>query len=380
MRILIAPDKFKGTQTAREAAAAMAEGLRSALPDAELDLCPLADGGEGTVDALVGATHGKLVEAIVTGPLPRMKVRASIGLLGVGDTAAIEMSAASGLQLLAADQRDPTRTTTFGTGELILEAVRLGARHIVLGIGGSATIDGGIGCAQACGAVFRLIDGQYFDETSRRLSGGDLTRLHGIEAPPTVRNVTIDVACDVGNVLLGRDGAAAIFGPQKGATPEQIDQLEAGLARLVEKTSRHDLADRPGSGAAGGLGFGMMAFFNATLRPGADVVFKAVGLERRLAAADVVVTGEGSLDAQSLGGKTTGSLVHAAGVAHVPCIALAGQVLLSDRQLLDAGFAAAFAIGRKPMSLEESIAATAENLRSSAEQVGRMVALKVIHR
>src|SRR5438552_113540 len=268
MKIVIAPDKFKGSLTASQAAEAIAAGVRRADPNGEIDICPMADGGEGTVAALVASTGGRIVTHKVTGPLPRMKVDAPIGLLGGEQTAVIEMAAASGMALLSAEQRDPTRTTTYGTGELMRAAADLGAKRIILGIGGSATIDGGIGAAQAWGAKITLISGQSYTMGDRRLSGGDLQRLLRVQgnlaarknlpllvdnangdsarrakAKPVsadIENVRLDVrgiefvvACDIGNLLLGANGAARIFGPQKGATRAQIEELEEGLHKLV---------------------------------------------------------------------------------------------------------------------------------------------------
>jgi glycerate 2-kinase len=410
MKILIAPDKFKGSLNAAEVASAIADGLRSVDPELDIDLCPLADGGEGTVEALVAATGGRIITQKVTGPLPRMKVDAPIGLLGSagagadGDerTAVIEMAAASGMSLLTPEQRDPMRTTTYGTGELMRAAADLGVRRIILGIGGSATIDGGVGAAQAWGAKFTLISGQSYTIGDRRLSGGDLERLlrvegnhsAGVHKPPLqiedqsdggalvstrpalvrkraagklrpqadreslrldARGIEFVVACDVGNPLLGRDGAAAVFGPQKGATPEQIDQLEAGLRKLVEKTGCFEEAVAPGAGAAGGLGFGMRVFFGATLRSGIDIVIEATRLRDRLTDVDLCITGEGRLDAQTLNGKTVVGVAKACQEAGVPCIALAGMIAEGADALLSEGLGAYHAIADRPMTIEESM-------------------------
>ena len=295
MKIVVATDKFKGCLTAAQVADAIAAGIRRADPNIEIDLCPMADGGEGTVAALVAATGGRIVTHKVTGPLPRMKVNAPIGLLGGEQTAVIEMAAASGMALLALSQRDPMRTTTYGTGELMLAAADLGAKRIILGIGGSATVDGGIGAAQAWGARITLISGQSYTIGDRRLSGGDLQRLlrvHGNliaqknvklledksngdstgEARANssrsdlgsirldVRGIEFVVACDVGNPLLGENGAARIFGPQKGATPEQIEELEEGMHKLVERTGCHDEASAPARVPPAGLGSACSAF------------------------------------------------------------------------------------------------------------------------
>jgi len=395
-RIVLCPDKFKGCLTASQVCDAMAAGIHSVDPSIAIDPCPMADGGEGTVDALVAATGGRTVSRRVTGPLPGMKVDAPIGILGSagltadGDrsTAVIEMASASGLHLLKPEQLDPTRTTTYGTGELLLAATELGIKRIILGIGGSATTDGGIGAAQAWGARFVLKTGQSFTAGDRRLTGGDLKNLLRFEplmphdadddgnghamrlledatsrrsAAASVthyrpllntRGIEFTVACDVGNPLFGPDGAAAVFGPQKGASPEQVRELDAGLRQLADKLHRTPLADAPGAGAAGGLGFGMMAFFGATLRPGASIVMDATRLRDRLAGATLCLTGEGRLDTQSLSGKTPIAVSRICKALNVPCIALAGTLDpgLSDRALAE-GLTAAFSIARGPADL-----------------------------
>jgi glycerate 2-kinase len=394
MKIVVAPDKFKDCLDATAVAEAIAAGLRLFDSSIEIDLCPMADGGEGTVAALVAATGGKIVTHKVTGPLPRMKVDAPIGLLGGEQTAVIEMASASGLALLEEEHRDPTRTTTYGTGELMKAAADLGAKKIILGIGGSATVDGGVGAAQAWGERFTLISGQGYSVDDRRLSGGDLQRLLRAEGnmsfiknallledqsggqprsreivPRQVPELRLDtkgvefvVACDVGNPLLGPDGAARIFGPQKGATPEQIEALEEGLHKLVERTGCHEHANIPGAGAAGGLGFGMLVFFGATLRPGIDIVIDATRLKDRLADADLCITGEGKLDSQTLGGKTVLGVSRLCRELDVPCIALAGTIGEGAEGLLEEGVSAYHAITDGPMSLEHSMRNAAELL------------------
>jgi glycerate kinase len=384
MNIVVAPDKFKYCLSSAQVAASITAGLKRAIPKAHIDECPIADGGEGTVEALVAALGGHIVMREVTGPLPRMKVQAPIGILGSvaqnGDnlTAIIEMSSASGLQLLAPDQRDPTRTTSYGTGELLREAARLGAKRIIIGVGGSASMDGGVGCAQAWGATFTLSSGTAYREGGRRLTGGDLIHLRSIVStlPLETHGIEFVVACDVGNPLLGPDGAAPIFGPQKGATVEQIDQLEAGLARLVEKTGRNDVANHPGTGAAGGLGFGMMAFFNASLSPGIEIVLDAVKLRERLSKADLCITGEGKLDSQSLAGKTTIGVARLCKQLKVPCIALVGQVGSDFLGAEEEGLTAFYSICDGPMSLEQSIASASDLLARAAMNLGSTFAVK----
>ena len=356
MRILLAPDKFKGCLTALEVVQAMAEGILRVNTEAQIDLCPMADGGEGTVSALVAATNGKLLTRRVTGPLPEMKVDATFGMLGDGQTAVVEMAAASGLALLPISQRDPMATTTFGTGELLMAAAEAGAKRIILGIGGSATVDGGIGCAQACGLPVLLEDGEPVSPTEP-LCGRDLDSIlmikHGRGSP--VERMQITVACDVVNPLFGPNGAAVVFGPQKGATPQQVEQLDDSLRRLAERTDKLQAANTPGAGAAGGLGFGMLAWFGATLASGVQTVIDAVDLQSRLRQADLCFTGEGKLDEQTLHGKTPIGVARAAKRAGIPCIALVGSLGAVPETFRADGLNAWFSICPGPITLEQSM-------------------------
>lgn len=400
MKIVLAPDKFKGCLSAAAVCEAMSAGIRSVDPSITIDACPMADGGEGTVDALVAATGGRTVTRRVTGPVPGTKVDAPIGILGDGETAVVEMAAASGLHLLKPEQYDPTRTTTYGTGELLLAAAEIGVKRIILGIGGSATLDGGIGAAQAWGARFVLKTGQSYSTGDRRLIGGDLKQLLRFDSPGMAkqpgqlspkllgtasvtasvpryeplldtRGIEFIVACDVGNPLFGRDGAAAIFGPQKGGTPEQVTELDDGLRTLAEKLLRTPLADAPGAGAAGGLGFGMMAFFAATLRPGAAIVMEATRLRDRLKDAALCLTGEGQLDAQSLGGKTAVSVARVCKEMGVPCIALTGSLAPGHERAHDEGLTAAFPICPGPITIEQSLRTAAALLTDTTARILR---------
>lgn len=327
MKIVLAPDKFKGSLTAPQAAQAMAAGIRRVRPDAIIDSCPMADGGEGTVAALVAATSGRIERRRVTGPLPDMKIDAEFGLLGDGSTAVVEMAEASGLALLRAEDRNPMNTTTFGTGELLVAAARFGVSRIILGIGGSATVDGGIGCAQACGLPVILEEGEPVSPTEP-LTGADLARVvlikHGRGS--SVERVGITVACDVSNPLFGPNGAAAIYGPQKGATPDQVRELDSMLEQLARRCGKLAEAQAPGAGAAGGLGFAMLAFFGASLRCGIDIVIDATHLRARLLGADLCITAEGCLDASSLHGKTPIGVARICKSLGVPCVALAGRI------------------------------------------------------
>lgn len=357
MRVVIAPDKFKGSLTAPQAADAIARGVRETLPSPTLDLCPVADGGEGTVDALVAATGGRIERRRVTGPLPWMKVEAAFGVLGDGKTAVVEMAAASGLALLAPADRDPLATTTFGTGELLVAAATVpGVEHVLLGIGGSATCDAGIGCAQACGLPVILEGGQPVAPTEP-LCGRDLPSVvlvkHGRGSP--VERVRITVACDVRTPLYGPDGAAPVFGPQKGATPEVVRELDDSLRRLAERLGKVAEAQRPGAGAAGGLGFGMLAFFGATLRPGFDIVADATRLRERLGGADLCLTGEGRFDASSLTGKAPVGVARLCRELGVPCVALVGSAGDGAERGMAEGLIRYQVISPAGMSLDESM-------------------------
>jgi glycerate kinase len=311
MRVLVAPDKFRGTLSAPEAARAIEAGWRRRRPEDDLDLTPIADGGEGTLDALVAATGGRLRSVEVRGPLGD-PVPAAFGLLGGAErgTAAVEMAMASGLALLAESRRDPRRTTTAGTGDLIRAALDEGVARIVVCLGGSATNDGGTGMASALGV-------RFLDDEGRNLEpgGAALTRLARIDASgldPRVARVGFLGATDVTSPLTGPQGASAVFGPQKGASPEDVHLLDRALARLAVVAERDlggDWRDEPGAGAAGGLGFGLLAFCGAHLRPGAEVVADALGLESRVGTADLVVTGEGAFDATSVRGKAPGAVL-----------------------------------------------------------------------
>ena len=357
MKVVIAPDTFKECLAASKVAEALAQGVLEACPDARIDLCPMADGGDGTVEAMVAATGGRIMTADVFDPLGS-QVRAHFGLLGDqteaglpgevglaaalglaggeglparsrgGTVAVVEMARASGLVLVPPERRDPLRTTTFGTGQLILAALDAGAREIIVGIGGSATVDGGCGCAQALGVVFIGRDGE---PCVCGLAGGGLAVIGGIDMSDRdgrVAQTRIRVACDVINPLTGPNGAAAVYGPQKGATPEMVIELEAGLAHLAEVIRRAlglDVAGLSGAGAAGGLGAGLVAIAGATLERGVTIVAEAVALKRRLAEADLCITGEGRLDLQSLAGKTAVGVADIARHLGVPVLCIPGQ-------------------------------------------------------
>ena len=372
-RIVIAPDSFKECASASEAAHAIAAGLRRALPDAELVLAPMADGGEGTVDALVAATQGSCVTVKVTGPLGEA-VNAAYGLLGDGRTAVIEMAAASGLALVPAERRDPRITTTQGTGELIRDALARGRRRIILGIGGSATNDAGAGMAQALG--FRLLDAAGADLPP---GGAALARIARIDASakhPAIDDTEVLVACDVDNVLCGPGGASQVFGPQKGASEAVAAELDAALARwgeIVEDQLGVSVHELPGGGAAGGLGAGLVAYVGARLGPGVDLVAEACGLSERMKGADLVITGEGRLDGQTASGKTPVGVARIAKEHGLAVVALAGALGEGHGMLYDLGIDAMLSICPGPMPLSEAMARAPGLLADTAESVGRLL-------
>lgn len=368
-RVLIAPQSFKGSADAVAVAAAIAKGVRSVWPDAETIEMPLADGGEGTVRALVRATRGELRRAPVHDPLLR-EIEAEWGVLGDRTTAVVEMAAANGLPLLREDERDPRVTSTRGTGELILAAAMSGAHRIVVGIGGSATNDGGAGMARAFGY-------RFFDQGGVDLpeGGAALARLWRIDGQTDSRLIraSIDVACDVRNPLLGPEGASAIFGPQKGATPEMVGELDAALARYADVVERHigrPVRDVPGAGAAGGLGAGLLAFLDARLVSGAMLVLDAVGFERSLGGVSLVITGEGRIDGQSVYGKLTQAVTAAARARGVSVVAVAGMVGEGVQAMRDAGIEA---IETLAASAEERPAAMRDPLPRIERAAARLV-------
>lgn len=368
MRIIVAPDSFKGSCDAGEVAAAIARGVKRALPAAEVLELPVADGGEGTVAAMVRATGGRLERRSVTGPLGD-PVEASFGLFG--DAAVIEMAAASGLPLVPEHRRDPRITTTYGTGELIRAALDLGVKRIILGLGGSATNDGGAGMAQALGA--RLLDAQgqnlpHGGAALRRLDRLDLSGFADLSG------VRITVACDVDNPLVGPRGASAVFGPQKGATPAMVSELDDALAHWAAKLPK-PVADLPGAGAAGGLAAGLVSLCGAELHRGIDLVLEAVGFEERARGADLVITGEGRIDGQTLSGKVPYGVAKAAARVRAPTIALCGSIGPGAEALHDHGLHAVFSLVPGPMALEEAMARAPELLERAAEEIVRLWAL-----
>lgn len=372
MKIVIAPDSFKESLSAAGVASALARGLRQALPAAEIRECPLGDGGEGTLDAVLAATGGEVREARVTGPLGE-PVTARWGWLAEQRTAFVEMASASGLELVPRARRDVRVATSHGTGELLRAALDAGAERLVLAIGGSATNDGGAGVLQALGV--RLLDGQGQalapgGAALASLASLDLTDLH-----PRLAAVEVVIAADVDNPLCGPQGASQIFGPQKGASPEQVRELDAALAHFATVTAAtlgRDVSEQPGAGAAGGVGFAALAFLQATFRPGIEVVAELVGLEEALQGADLAVTGEGRLDGQTLRGKTPAGVLRLAQRHGVPVVAVAGSLGEGYDALYQQGLAAAFSLVPGPLSLEEALAQAEGLLERTARDIGRL--------
>lgn len=368
MKVVIAPDSFKGSLTAPEVASAIAEGLSQVWPDATLIQAPMADGGEGTLHALIGAAGGELLTAQVTAPLGN-QIAALWGR--IGDTAVIEMAQAAGLPLVPPDRRDPMVTTSQGVGELILAALDRGLRRCIVGLGGSATVDGGLGLLTALGIRFLDEEGQPLPGT-----GEGLVRLHAIDLSqldPRVRETTFIAAYDVTNPLLGPHGAACVYGPQKGARPQEIPLLERGLKQLSQLMKEPAIAHLPGSGAAGGMGAGLAGLLHAKLQPGVELIAQEIGLAGQMIGADLAITGEGELNRQTMSGKTPIGVARIAKQVGLPVIALAGRLGEGWEELLHCGIDAAIAISIGPLSLEESLARARELLVHQARQIGLII-------
>ncbi len=369
MKILIAPDSFKDALSALEVADSLGKGLRKALPDAQIRIVPMADGGEGTVESLIDATGGRLVGVRVRDPLMR-EVESSFGISGDGEMAVIEMAAASGLQLIGTEERNPWITTTFGTGELIRAALDHGCRTILLGIGGSATNDGGTGMAEALGARFLDAGGNPVAPGGGALGGISRIDVSGLDR--RIINTRVLVACDVTNPLTGPEGASRVYGPQKGADETMAGKLDenlAGFAALIRDQLGKEVDRVPGAGAAGGLGAGLIAFLGARLIEGVPAIAERIGLEEKVKWADLVITGEGSMDFQTRFGKTPFGVARIAKAHDKPVIAVAGSLGEGYDRLYDEGFDAIVSILDSPMTMERAIAATAPLL----EQCGRMI-------
>ena len=372
MKIVIAPDSFKDSLEAADVARAIAAGLAEALPDAQLIECPMADGGEGTMQAILAASDGELRRLTVRGPLGA-PVKAGWGWLPQSRTAIIEMAQASGLQQVPTGQRDACRSCTWGTGELVAAALDAGAQRVVLAIGGSATNDAGSGMLRALGLRLLDADNQPLAEGGLALAG--LARIDASGLDPRLAHVNFDVAAVVDNPLCGPPGASALFGPQKGASPQQVQALDQALGHFADHCARLlglDVRDYPGCGAAGGMGFAARAFMGAQFRAGVEVVAELAGLQAHVRDADLVVTGEGRFDAQTLRGKTPMGVARVAKRHGVPVVVLAGMLGEGYQQLYAHGVDAAFALVDGPMTLEQACRDTARLLQARACDIGRL--------
>ena len=373
MKIVIAPQGFKAGISGLEAAQAIARGVTAAVPDAETVLAPVADGGDGTLNALVDGTGGDVFTSTVTGPLGQ-PLEAQWGVMGDGSTAVIEMALASGLALVPQRRRNPRITTTAGTGEIVKEALERGYTRIIVGLGGSATNDGGAGFASALGAWFLDSEGRPLPP-----GGSALARLDRIEHSglhPGLANANIIAATDVTNPLCGPDGASAVFGPQKGANPQMVRELDdalANYARVVGRDVGRDVAEQPGAGAAGGLGAGMMAFAGATLQSGIDMVCEVLNFDSLLQDADLVITGEGRADHSTIFNKAPAGVARHAKAHGVPTVLLAGSLGPGYEELYDHDVAAVICIADRPMSFEQSLSRSGELLESAAEHTMRLI-------
>lgn len=373
MRIIVAPDSFKGSVSALGVAEAMERGIRAVFPAAEVIKVPIADGGEGTVEALVAATGGRLMHTEVRGPLGE-PVRAHWGISGDGGTAFIEMASASGLPLVPRDRRDPRIASTFGTGELMKAALDAGLRRLVIGIGGSATNDGGTGMARALGARFLDADGRDLPEGGAALARLARIDLSGLD--PRLAQASVMVACDVDNPLCGPKGASAVYGPQKGATPEMVRELDAALgvfASAAQTATGRDIARLPGAGAAGGLGAGLLFFTPASLRPGVSIVLETTGFEALAQGADLVITGEGRTDFQTAMGKAPVGVAAVAKRHGVPVICIAGGLGDGADDVLAHGIDALATTVPQPMTLEDCMGQGAALVEAAAARACRLV-------
>jgi glycerate kinase len=387
MRILIAPDKFKGSLNARQVAENIAKGLRDVVQDAKIDIVPMADGGEGTAEAICDARGGSWLQCKAHDPLGR-EIDARYGCVESGKIAVMEMSEASGMRRISEDERDPVRATTFGVGEMILDATKRAANKIIIGLGGSATNDGGFGMARALGFRFfadvkeltgavselaKLTEIIVPEKIVGALVPSAQTKDRRLTQPPLQRELPkIIAAVDVKNPLLGKNGATRVFGLQKGASQNELKILERALSRLADVVAKEfgfDHRDEPGAGAAGGLGFGLMSFCGAKVRPGFDVVAEAVGLESKIKDADIVITGEGSLDRQTLEGKTPAGVARLARKLGKPVFAIVGRAT-KDREVREM-FDGVYENARPGMSEQENIRRAAELLRENARELGK---------
>lgn len=375
MKIVIAPDSYKESLSALEVATQIELGFKEIFPDADYVKIPMADGGEGTVQAMIEATQGRRVAVNVTGPLGE-PISSFYALTGDGRTAMIEMAAASGLALVPPAQRNPEVTTSYGTGELIKAALDAGARHLILGIGGSATNDGGAGMLQALGVKLLNTADQNIGPGGAPLA--QLARIDVSDLDARLFECTVEVACDVDNPLTGERGASAIFGPQKGATPAMVQTLDANLkhfAQVIERDLGIDVDQIAGAGAAGGMGAAMLAVLKGRLRPGCEIIAKAVGLDAAVQGADLVITGEGRIDQQTIFGKTPFGVATVARKHGVPVIGIAGSLGNNAHVVHGHGIGAIFSVLNRACSIQEAMAEAEFNVRSAARNVAAVLAM-----
>lgn len=378
MRIIIAPDSFKESMTALEAAHAIEAGFKEVFPQAVYLKIPMADGGEGTVQSIIDATDGEIKKLFVTGPLGE-QTEAFYGLSGDGKLAVIEMAASSGLEKVPLSKRNPLLTTTYGFGELIADALNEGVEDILLGIGGSATNDGGAGMLMALGGKLLDRDGQAIQPTGAGLK--DLVDIDLIDLHPRIKDVTIRVACDVDNPLTGKNGAAYIYGPQKGANPDQVVELDQNLknyAEVIKNKLQKDIGKIAGAGAAGGLGAGLIAFLSAKLEPGGDLLADLMNLDDKIKDADLVITGEGGINHQTIFGKTPIAVSKIAKKHEVPTIAFSGVLNKGYESIYEEGIDAVFSILPELTSLEETLEKGYINLKNIAMNVAQLLKINFL--
>ncbi len=376
MKIVIAPDSYKGSVSAVGVAEAMERGVRKVFPNAEIVKMPIADGGEGTVETMIEASGGTWVEETVVGPLGE-PVKAGWGIMGDGETGVIEMAAASGLPLVGT-RKNPMITTTYGTGELIVSALNRGLKRIIIGIGGSATNDGGVGMARALGVRFLDADGKELANGGGALADLATIDVSGIDK--RIQDVTLLVACDVDNPLCGPTGASFVYGPQKGATPDMVEALDAALANyadIAEKTLGKSVKDTPGAGAAGGLGAGLMLFTQTELRPGIDIILEVNEFDKALQGASLMLTGEGQTDFQKARGKAPVGAAKWAKKYDIPVVCISGGLGQGANDVLAHGIDAIASIAPHPISLEECIAQGEQLLEDATERICRLVNIQV---
>ena len=373
--ILLAPDSFKESMTAKEVSMAMEKGIKKANPSIKCIHAPMADGGEGTMEALVHSRNGIIHDTEVIGPLGN-KIRARYGILDKGKTAIIEMAMASGIDLVPRDKRNPLITTSYGTGQLIRASLDHNIDKLLIGIGGSATNDGGLGAIQALG-------GRFLDKNKNELGfgGGELSKLNSIDLSgldQRLKSISIDIASDVNNPLCGQNGASHVFGPQKGASADMVEILDSNLfhyASVIKKELDLDILNLPGAGAAGGLGAALIAFLGGNMRRGVDLVIEYSGLEEKLPLVDMVWTGEGSIDSQTQFGKTPLGVAKISKKYNKPVLAFAGRLGNDIGSLYEMGIDACFSINQAPSSLEEALKKGPENMAITAENIIRLIQL-----